>query len=219
MAALPSWSRRWLLGALLLLAPTAARAEGYAPPFLLAGSVGFGLEPQGRVPASCGNPQCHLFAFAIGVEVLWRGLVGPALSIYTTEGQPLVVEKERGASFGDRLSVPLGVAVRPLAFLAWRRGDGYLWRLLAGLGLQVGAALEQGRTALESKLSVGFHGAASLDVPIWGGGSTGGVTLRLQGRLRAGADARLLFDERSQTYQVIGPGTAAQLLVGLAFYL
>ena len=167
---------------------------------------------------SASNPQCNLvLTFGVGAEALWRGFVGAAVGLYAAEGSPVQVVD--APSFGDRISTTLAVAIRPLAPLAWRHGDGFGWRLAAGLGLQAGLSIELARTSLDQQTSVGFHGAALLDVPIYGGATMGGLALRLSGRVLVTREARLAFDTNKGVFLVDEPGTALQLLVGFAYYL
>ncbi|MSP63598.1 MAG: hypothetical protein EXR72_25285 [Myxococcales bacterium] len=220
-----------LAAALILVAAAPARAEYFAPPFLIDTSFGFGIEPHDRAPTQCskrvttggvtetvGVPQCNLvLAFGVGVEALWRGLIGVGIGLYAAEGSPVQVVNK--PSFGDRVSVPLAVAVRPFAPLSWRRGDGFAWRLLAGVGLQVGVSVEHTRTALETQTTAGFHGALLLDVPLHGGNTLSGLSLRLSARILATRDAQLVKDERTGAFAVDQPGTAVQLMAGIAYYL
>jgi hypothetical protein len=228
---------------LILLAPLAARpARAERPDWLMNVGVGFGIEPHQRVSPACTKsstnqmngqtetvrvPDCNLvLAFGVGGELLWRGFLGLGLGLYASEGAPVEVASDAKTglpgSFGDRISLALAVAVRPLAPLAWKMDGQWGARLLAGFGLQVGVSLEYARSSLDSALNLGFHGEAFLDLPVWGAGTRGGVAVRLAARVLASPDVSMSFVQPNQNeagfYQVREPGTAAQLLAGVAYY-
>jgi hypothetical protein len=211
----------------LVLVPSLARAETLAPPFLLDASFGFGIEPHDRQAVSCSSDkgqQCDLLlTFDVQAEALWRGFIGPGIGLFVSQGTPVQVNMT-GAdgkplpSFGDRVSVAAAVAVRPFAPLSWRHGEGYLMRLLAGFELQVGPSIEYARTALASATNVGFHFAASLDLPLYGANTRGGLALRLAVRVMASPDAN--FNQQpGGNFLVVEPGTATQLFAGIAYFL
>ncbi len=211
----------------LTLLPSLARAETLAPPFLLDASFGFGFEPHDRQPVSCSSDkgqQCELLlTFDVQAEALWRGFIGPGLGLFVSQGTPVQVngmdaQGKPLPAFGDRISVAAAVAVRPFAPLTWRRGDGYLMRLLAGFELQLGPSIEYARTALASATNVGFHFATSLDVPLYGANTRGGLAIRLSVRVMASPDAS--FNQQpGGNFLVVEPGTATQLFAGLAYFL
>jgi hypothetical protein len=163
-----------------------------------------GVEPHDR-----GNP----IAFGFGGELLWRGKLGGFATLLASEGTPILVPPSMNVqrpSFGDRISVPFGLAARPLLFFISR--DDYWGRLLAGIGVQLGITIENLRTSDDNATTAGLHAALSVDVPLWGGLKEGGVTLRLAARLLFTPEVRL--DQNA----VFEPAASGQLLCGLAYY-
>jgi hypothetical protein len=184
--------RRSILIALLLCAARAAPAESLnrpevqllparprSWPLSIAATLLIGVEPQPQ--ANGASP----IAFGIGGEFLWRARVGGFVSLLASEGTLVlvtqVVNGTKVPSLPDRISVPFGFAVRPFTFLVGDREE-YWARLLAGVGAQLGVAVENLRTSDDSQTVAGLHLALSLDVPLWGGPVQGGAGLRLMGR-------------------------------------
>jgi hypothetical protein len=166
-----------------------------------------------------GNPM----AFGVGVEAMWRGRLGGFASVLSSEGTPILPQTtgkivngmpESFPSLGDRVSVPFGLVWRPFTTLA-PQSHAYVRQLLAGMGLQVGLTVEHVRTSDDSATLVGFHAAASVEVPLFGGPTESGVTLRLQGRLLATAPASLDTKIAQSVYE--GP-VSGQFYAGLAYY-
>jgi hypothetical protein len=225
------------LAAALACSPVAARADYAAGSFLIDASFGVGVEPHDRQQVQCSKlmgsgstaeqvsvPQCNMvLTFGVTGEALWRGLVGFGLGLYAAEGTPVQVSGNDAQgralpSFGDRISTVVSAAARPLAPLVLYFGDRWLTRLAAGLGVQLGASVEHARTALDSSTKIGLHVAASLDVPLYGANSRGGVALRLAMRLLVSPEAQFL-PQPMGNFQVDVPGTAVQLYAGFAYYL
>ena len=205
-----------------------------AQPVLLSIDIGVGLEPHdnGVMPGDSTSEITNSpIAFHVGGEALWLGVVGPALGLYASEGAPVLVPSNNGnprPSLGDRVSVVGALALRPLAWLAWRRGDSWVSRLAAGLGVEVGVSEEITRTSLDTGLSLGFHGMLFAEVPLYGGGSMGGLALRVSARLLVSHDQLLACKtpppsgqscSPQYTPQIVEPGVAAQLFAGFAYYL
>ncbi len=135
--------------------------------------------------------SAHAVAFGAAAELLWRCRVGVFAALLSSKGNAVLATVDNGVALpapGDRVSVPIGVVVHPLGHLGRRPGDGvdgWLRRLAAGIGVEAGISVEHLRTSGDSATHPGFHGALSVDVPLWGGPVEGGVALRLYGRLIA----------------------------------
>ncbi len=133
--------------------------------------------------------QSRAVAFGTSAELLWRCRVGVFAGLLSAKGNAVLAATEGGqvlAAPGDRISVPLGLALRPFGHLGMRPGDGasgWARRLAAGIGLELGASIEHIRTSGESKTVGALHAALALDVPLWGGPVEGGVSLRVVGRM------------------------------------
>jgi len=113
--------------------------------------------------------------------------------------------------FADRISIPFGLAARPLATWFVNRPS-WAARLLTGIGVQLGLAVEHLRTSDDSTTTAGLHAALSVDVPLYGGPKRGGLALRLYARLMITPSVAL--DNRT----VFEPSTNGQLFAGLAYY-
>jgi hypothetical protein len=164
-----------------------------------------GAEPHDR-----GTP----IAFGAGVELLWRARIGGFAALLAAEGTPIITPTVNGvqqASFADRISVPFGLAARPLILLGFDR-DTWTGRLLAGIDLQLGLTVEHLRTSDASATTAGLHAAVAVEVPIWGGPKQGGVALRLAARFIVTPATSL--DMRS-VYEPIG---STQVFAGLSYY-
>jgi len=206
--------------------------------WLLTVDLGAGLEP--HIPSSSsGYPIGMPPAFTVGGAALWRGLVGPALALYSSEGVALTAGFDL-PGLADRVSAVFAVAVRPLAPLAWRAarsGDAYLARFLDGVGVEIGPSVEYYRSAsidptktvngmsvpacpdVPSEATHGaLHVALTLEAPLGGSARTGWVAVRGTARFIVSDEARLAPTPTCQP-QVVERGAASQLLVGLAYYL
>jgi hypothetical protein len=164
----------------------------------------------GAEPHDQGTPV----AFGIGAEVLWHATVGAFLGLFGSEGTPIVVKMQGSTtppSLADRVSVPFGLALRPLAWLGLKRAD---WgaRLAAGVGLQIGPTVEHLRVSDADETTAGLHLALSVDVPLYGGPVQGGVAIRLYGRLLVTPDVSL---DEAKVHEPIASG---QLYVGMCWY-
>ncbi len=188
--------------------PTEAVAEsrGVAWPFMLDIHALLGIEPH----AERGTP----IAFGAGAELLWRGRIGGFAELLSSEGTALIAPTVGGAmepGFGDRVSVPFGVAARPLAW--WTINRPAWWaRLLSGVGVQLGLTIEHVRTSDDAVTTAGMHAALGIDVPLYGGPKQGGIALRLYGRLMITPAVNL------DTHTVFEPTTSGQLFAGLCYY-
>jgi hypothetical protein len=174
-----------------------------------------GVEPQGIQ----GNPM----AFGVAAEALWRGRVGGFAAVLSSEGTPILAQPtgrivngmpENAPSLGDRISVPFGVAYHPFTTLA-PHANPYIRQLLAGIGVQAGITVEHVRTSDDSQTVAGFHGAVSVEVPIFGGPTAGGVTIKVYGRLLATQEIKL---DTKITQQVDEGPVSGQFYGGLCYY-
>ncbi|HWE30018.1 MAG TPA: hypothetical protein VHB97_18530 [Polyangia bacterium] len=164
-----------------------------------------GVEPHDR-----GNP----IAFGAGAELLWRARVGGFAELISSEGTALIAPMLNGVQqpgFADRISIPFGLAARPLARWFVDRSS-WAARLASGVGLQVGVTVEHLRTSDDNATTAGLHVALAVDVPIYGGPKQGGVSLRLYGRL-------MLTPAVSLDTQTVYEGpVSGQLFAGLVYY-
>lgn len=165
----------------------------------------FGVEPHDR-----GAP----LAFGAGVELLWRARVGGFAELLASEGTPILAPSVNGMQlpgFADRISVPVGLAARPLA--PWTIEKSAWWaRLAAGIDVQLGVTVEHLRTSDDNHTTAGLHAALGVDVPLYGGPKQGGVALRLY--------ARALFTPSVSLDKgaVFEPSSTGQLYAGFAYY-
>lgn len=183
--------------------------SGAFRPLVLEVSVAAGAELQGNR----GNPV----AMGASGELLWRGLVGGFVSLLGTSGASILPSQVGGTALpalGDRLSVPFGVAFRPLVLFANRISERTL-RYLAGFDIQAGVSVEQLRTSANSTVTAGFHGALAWEVPLWGSPMDGGLALRVGGRLIAAPEVRLEVSPREELFI---PRVSGQLYAGAGYY-
>ena len=213
-----------LIGSLLVLAGAVAHAQpelgpeltvpeqevveqhAVAWPLMLDVHALIGVEPHGNR----GTP----IAFGAGAELLWKARIGGFAELLSSEGTALIaptVGSMMLPGFADRISIPFGLAARPLARWFADRNDWWA-RLVTGIGVQIGIAVEHLRTSDDEATTAGLHAALSVDVPIYGGPKRGGVTLRLAGRLMVTPSVSL------DSNTVFEPATNGQLFVGLAYY-
>jgi hypothetical protein len=164
-----------------------------------------GVEPHDR-----GNPA----AFGVGLELLWKARIGGFVALLASAGTPIVpptVDGVQQPALGDRISVPFGVAARPLAPFA---RDQRRWanRLLTGVGVQLGLTIEHLRTSDESATTAGLHVGLGVDVPLYGGPVQGGVALRVA--LRGMFAPEIWLDNRS-VFSGVG---SMQVFGGITYY-
>ena len=165
-----------------------------------------GVEPHG----DRGTP----IAFGAGAELLWRARIGGFAELIASEGTALIAPTINGVmqpGFADRISIPFGLAARPLARWFVDRKD-WVARLLTGVGVQFGVTVEHLRTSDDTVTTAGLHAALAIDVPIYGGAKRGGIALRLYGRLMITPTTNL------DTNTVFEPAVSGQLFAGLAYY-
>jgi hypothetical protein len=165
-----------------------------------------GIEPHG----DRGTP----IAFGAGAEFLWRGRLGGFAELLSSEGTALIAPTVNGVmlpGFADRISIPFGLAARPIAWWSINRSEWWA-RLLSGVGVQLGITVEHLRTSDDEATTAGFHAALAVDVPIYGGPRQSGVALRLQARLMVTPGVTL--DKGT----VAEYSTTSQLFAGLAYY-
>ena len=164
-----------------------------------------GVEPHDR-----GTP----ISFGAGAELLWRARIGGFAELISSEGTALIAPSVNGVmqpGFADRISIPFGLAARPLARWFVDRSS-WAARLASGVGLQLGVTVEHLRTSDDSKTTAGLHVALAIDVPIYGGPKFGGVALRLYGRLMLTPPTNL------DNNMVFEPAASGQLFAGLVYY-
>lgn len=180
-------------------APGDGRPPFRFEPLLFQAHLGAGLEVQ---PFNCNAAAatCRIPAFHVGGTLLWRGFLGASLGLSASAGSPLIPGDEAQAAFGDRISTSLALAVRPIAPWAWKRGDGFVTRLLAGVGLEAGPSVEYLRTSSitlpgcslpATKVQPGGHVAASLELPLLGNLQGGWLALRVTARVIISPEAKL----------------------------
>jgi hypothetical protein len=191
-----------------LTPPTEAVAESRAItwPLMLDIHALLGIEPH----STRGTPV----AFGAGAELLWRARIGGFAELLSSEGTALIAPTVGGVmqpGFGDRVSIPFGVAARPLAWSLINRPNWWA-RLLTGVGVQLGLTVEHVRTSDDSVTTAGLHAALGVDVPLYGGPKQGGIALRLYARLLVTPSITL------DTRTVFEPVASGQLFCGLAYY-
>ncbi len=190
-------------------AETVERAHGRTWPVTLDPHVLIGVEPHG----ARGAP----IAFGVGGDLLWRGRLGAFVGVLSSSGTALLPAQRNGVplrSLSDRISVPIALEWRPFATLG-RRAHPWVEQLLAGIQAQVGLSVEHLRTSDDSQTTAGLHLAAGLEVPVIGGPTAGGLTLKLWGRLLITEDVAL---DVTQAQTVFEPGVSGQIFGGLCYY-
>lgn len=133
--------------------------------FLAGQAGGEGVEPD--------TAPCVLFAGGGDLALLWRQRIGGMIGVYSVSGQAVRTGKE--PAIPDRISLPLALEVRPLAFLP---SSGYVGRVLAGVGLRAGPSIEILRTASDQTATAGLYLALLGEVPL-SRVAQHGVSLRL----------------------------------------
>lgn len=180
-------------------APGDLRPRFRLEPLLLQAHLAAGLEAQ-PFKCSAAGATCRIPAFHVGGTLLWRGFLGASLGLSASEGSPLIPGLESQTAFGDRISTSIALAVRPIAPWAWRRGDGWLTRFLAGVGVEAGPSVEYLRTSSitlpgcslpATKVQPGAHVAASLELPLLGSAASGWLALRFTARVIVSPEAKL----------------------------
>lgn len=205
-------------------ATVAAGAPGSAPPRVepealrsrlgalqLHMHVVLGVEPVDRARA---------MAFGTSAELLYHGRIGAFVALLSSKGNAVLATVDTSGNVrqapGDRISIPFGVAFRPLGHLGMRAGAGargWAQRLAAGIGLELGPTIEHIRTSGSSKTVGGLHAGLAVDVPLWGGPIEGGVMLRFAARLVAAPSVTL---EAGSVYM---PAASGQLYGGVTWAL
>lgn len=245
-----------LLGALALAAfPTESRADlGSLGTTTVGVAIAGGIQPDTR---SCtvggqdrtfpGTGSCLLWGGGIEAMMLWRGRVGAALGLYSIAGQAAVPVADSPSgqappAFPDRVSVPLLLDVRPLAFVAAQDGS-YSSRFLHGLRLGLGPSFELVRTSSDSSIAfgnrigelarsiLGMHASLDLEVPLIAS-IPSALSLRFSTRilyvplipLNSGVVRSAPFDAGPGGgppvgSEYVGYGVRGQLFLGLAYYL
>ena len=250
----------WICAGLWLLRPLAAHADlGSLGPLTVGIAASAGLQPDGRSCDTAGTARsfpgtgtCILFAGGVEGTFLWQGLLGASLGLWSVAGQAAVPLAEGAgggapAAFPDRVSVPILLDVRPIAWLARLRGWGdphsYQRRVLHGVRLAIGPSFELVRTSLDTSLhygdrigsraqaSIGLHTSFDAEIPLKSGPDNG-LSVRLSTRL-LNVPIIVLNDGAVQSTRVVStaatPGdlattyhgrtTHVQFFAGLVYYL
>jgi hypothetical protein len=174
-------------------------------PLTVGMSALMGVEPHDR-----GNPA----AFGAGLELLSKARLGGFVALLASSGTPIVPPTHNGVqqpALGDRISVPFGLAGRPLAPLATDQRR-WLHRFLTGIDLQLGLTVEHLRTSDQSKTTAGLHLGVAVELPVYGGPVQGGVAVRLA--MRALIAPEMYLDNRS----VYSGVASTQLFGGITYY-
>jgi hypothetical protein len=169
------------------------------------------------VGAELQQPRGSPVAFGVAGEFLWRARVGGFAAVMASAGSPVLPVSQGGKvqpSLADRVSIPFGLAARPLSPLAQARHD-WLGRFLNGIDLQVGITVEHLRTSNESQTVAGLHLGVGVELPLFGGPMDGGLSLRLYGRFMATPAVTL---EMASTQKVYEPAAMGQIYGGLCYY-
>lgn len=207
------------VAALVLVSRTASAGEPQATSRMWPATLAVQLMVGGEMAQPRGAPV----AFAVSGELLWRARLGGFASLMSSSGSPILPSTEGGRtqpSIGDRISVPVGFAIRPFAWAAAGR-PGYGARLLSGIGVQVGVTAENLRTSVEDTWRAGLHLGAGVEVPMWGGPVEGGLTLRVFGRFVAAPEIKIpepIPGRPDPTELVFAPVAAGQIYGGLCYY-
>lgn len=241
---------------ILLLGAAPARAEHGSLGALTVGiGVGLGFQVDSRACDTAGSARtlvggkgCALFMGGIDGSFLWRGALGATLGLWSVSGQAAVAQGQppsgqAPAAFPDRISVPLLLDVRPLAFAQLSSDGSYLRRLAHGLRLALGPSVEIVRTASDTSLQYGerfgniaqtlfgLHGSIDGEVPLLTS-MPSSLSLRLSLRflyvpvivLNDGAVQSSLISASDQTPNMLatsyqGYASHFQFALGLVYYL
>lgn len=248
----------WALG---LFAPATASADlGSLGDLTVGIAASAGIQPDARGCTVGGDPRnfpgtstCMLFAGGLEASFLWRGRIGAALGLWSVAGQASVAMKPSPDApdppgFPDRVSVPLLLDVRPLAFLSAASNRGYLASFLHGVRLGLGPSFELVRTSQASSLnwgdligsraraSLGMHASFDVEAPLYAVPDEvrGGLSLRLSvrvlyvpivtlkspnGSMTFSQPIELPADEEDATDRFHGLGVRTQLFLGLVYYM
>jgi hypothetical protein len=159
-----------------------------------------------------GSPDRTPVAFGVSAELLWRGRVGGFAGLLSTSG--LIVPPVGGdAAAPDRISVPFGLAFRPLVVAMGER-QSWASRLARGVVIQTGVSVENLRSSDQNHTVAAFHLAAGVDVPLWGSVTEGGVALRVYARGIFQPEVHL---HAGETRELFAPNATGQLLVGFCY--
>lgn len=178
------------------------------------------IEAQVLIGGEMAQPRGVPIAFGAGAELLWKARVGGFAMLLASAGSPILATQENGVvqpSLGDRVSVPFGLAARPLSPIAQRRHD-YWGRVLNGIDLQVGLAVENVRTSLDNATVAGLHLGLGVELPIVGGPVEGGLALRLFGRFMVTPTVQLPETPDRNMERVWEPVAMGQIYGGLCYY-
>jgi hypothetical protein len=161
------------------------------------------------------HSQGNAVAFGAGAEFYWHGRVGAFAELLASNGLPIIPPMQSGhsqPSLPDRVSIPFGFAARP--FAVGQDQESWGRRLLAGIGVQLGLAVEYLRTSDDSVTTAGLHLGVGIDVPLYRGPLQGNaVALRLYGRALFTPSVTL---EANKTVEE--PVASAQLYAGIVYY-
>lgn len=249
----------WLavcVAGLALFSADSARAEHGSLGSLTVGiGVGLGFHADSRACDTAGSARtllggqgCALFLGGVDGSFLWRGALGASLGLWSVSGQAAVAQGQppsgqAPAAFPDRISVPLMLDVRPLAFARLGTEGSYLRRVAHGLRLALGPSVEIVRTASDTSLQYGerfgnvaqtlfgLHGSIDGELPLLTS-LPSGLSLRLSLRflyvpvivLNDGAVQSSLVSGSDQTPNMLatsyqGYASHFQFALGLVYYL
>lgn len=167
----------------------------------------------GELHGSRGSPV----AMGVGGEVLWHGIVGGFAELLASQGTSLNPKANQDA-LPDRISLPLGVAVRPFAKLVEAQSS-WLQKFAASIGVQVGVSMEHLRISADEATTAAFHLGLAAELPVYRGPLQGGLALKLYGRLIAGPGVTIVPTGSSPgATQARMDGVSGQLFAGLVWY-
>lgn len=251
----------WALGTLGLLAPATASADlGSLGDLTVGIAASMGIQPDQRGCTVGGDSRnfpgtstCMLFAGGLEGSFLWRGRIGAALGVWSVAGQASVAMKPSPDApdtpgFPDRVSVPLLLDVRPLAFLSAAGNRGHLAAFLHGVRLGLGPSFELVRTSQQSSLlwgdrigsraraSLGMHATFDVEAPLYAVPDEvrGGLSLRISVRVLYVPIVTLRSENGSEVFshpieltpgdetaadRFHGLGVRTQLFLGLVYYM
>lgn len=173
-------------------APEPAPADPFAAPLWVALGVSLGSQVDSRDCSTAGRSSnfvgtgtCLLFAAGVDLSLLYRGRIGGSLGLYSVSGVAAAINEtdaSKTPAIPDRISVPMLLEVRPLAYLRRAQTPSYTARALRGVGLALGPSVELVRTSSDQATSLGGQLRLQVEIPLHGGAHHG-VSLRAAAHL------------------------------------